>query len=537
MVNVPGLGTNSAGGSWNVTCSTIGLKTFDVDATIAVTTAHVTDPTPGNNSGSGSDQTDVSAAPTTADAQILSWVFPDDMANAGNQVRVVPSANENIISTETLDNNDGTYPGANYNVDLTVNETPAANCAATPDPGNPTTQVIPTNGTDVVDTLGWMVGLTAPATSCTITFDKTITITTAGVTDSDLADNTASRTVTLVADTDGDTVPDNFGGVVDNCPTVSNPNQANNDGDALGDACDDDDDNDTVPDATDNCPLVSNPDQADTDGDGVGDACGADFDADTVMDNEDNCRAVKNPSQTDTDSDGVGDACDNCPFVANHSQTDTDANGIGDACEVIATVTPTATPTAVVTGTPTETVTGTPTPEESATPPGEVCAPVIPGTYNGLVRLNGVPAADGYVVTASIGGTAWGDAIVSGGRYALDVPETLPASPPCFEGGTITFALNGGTCTPTEEWLSGLHDVDLDCAPAPPPATPTPPVVTPPVGPGTPVATPVAPPPTGGGGLSPLNDLPWVSALAAGAVLTWVLAAAGIFHATRRRAG
>jgi hypothetical protein len=50
------------------------------------------------------------------------------------------------------------------------------------------------------------------------------------------------------------------------------------------------------------------------------------------------------------------------------------------------------------------------------------------------------------------------------------------------------------------------------------------------------VATPVAPPPTGGGGLS-ANDLPWVSALAAGSVLIWVLAAAGAFHTIRRRAG
>ena len=33
-----------------------------------------------------------------------------------------------------------------------------------------------------------------------------------------------------------------------------------------GDACDDDDDNDGVPDGTDNCPLVSNPDQLDNDG-------------------------------------------------------------------------------------------------------------------------------------------------------------------------------------------------------------------------------------------------------------------------------
>jgi hypothetical protein len=41
-------------------------------------------------------------------------------------------------------------------------------------------------------------------------------------------------------------------------PRAANANQANNDGDVLGDACDTDDDNDTVLDATDNCPLVAN---------------------------------------------------------------------------------------------------------------------------------------------------------------------------------------------------------------------------------------------------------------------------------------
>ncbi len=152
-------------------------------------------------------------------------------------------------------------------------------------------------------------------------------------------------------DADGDGVID----ASDNCPNVANSDQADTDGDKVGNVCDADDDNDGLTDekeqeigtnpsdsdtdddgildGRDNCPKVANPNQADKDKDGVGDACDsvdnsapsqpADSDGDGVPDSRDNCRNVSNASQTDTDHDGLGDVCD----------ADDDNDGVSDAEE------------------------------------------------------------------------------------------------------------------------------------------------------------------------------------------------------------
>jgi M6 family metalloprotease-like protein len=69
-----------------------------------------------------------------------------------------------------------------------------------------------------------------------------------------------------------------------------------------------DTDQDGYSDPVDNCPSVYNPDQADRDGDDIGDVCD-DSDADGIMDAVDNCWAAPNPNQEDNDLDGVGNAC------------------------------------------------------------------------------------------------------------------------------------------------------------------------------------------------------------------------------------
>ena len=107
-----------------------------------------------------------------------------------------------------------------------------------------------------------------------------------------------------------DTDQDGVGDACDNCPLVPNSDQANEDNDAAGNACNPDDDGDGCLDNVDDAPLDSEhavgffisatctPSSGD-----VTDFAGGNSDGDSMLDCEDD----------DDDNDGVTDETDPCP--------------------------------------------------------------------------------------------------------------------------------------------------------------------------------------------------------------------------------
>ena len=164
-------------------------------------------------------------------------------------------------------------------------------------------------------------------------------------------------------DTDGDNIPDSEDLCVDlhisndPNPPVTDPvtgsiNHLNTDSDGYGDACDPDDDNDSICDGAaastdpgtpaggcsagpDNCALTVNTSQDDLDCDDKGDVCDADRDGDGYSDADEISTYGTSPTNADSDGDGITDG-NQAPACPAGLAAGPDSTPLGDPTVTIA---------------------------------------------------------------------------------------------------------------------------------------------------------------------------------------------------------
>jgi len=267
--------------NWTVNCANQSNHQINASDIIRlVPTVHVCDPlpagppTPCNNDNTNSNY-DIVAITKTADIKLTNFGVTDDLPGlAGNQILVtagedfpaavgapelppvcgndvdddgdttpddgcpdLPPVQRPFTTSETLHNN-GPFGPITVNVSHT--STDGAQCNIGPAALGPDAILLPVS-VPVNNSENWTVdwtSLSKPPFSCNGSIGKTVDFSVEHVSDPSPI-GTPSLAITFVRDTDGDTVPDNYNGVIDNCEGVPNPGQQDTDNDTIGDACDD----------------------------------------------------------------------------------------------------------------------------------------------------------------------------------------------------------------------------------------------------------------------------------------------------------
>jgi len=170
---------------WSIHCDHPSEHSFSFDNTIAITTPHVEDPLPLNNTAS-------TGLTLTARAQADVRISGQQLVDPPTEIDVSEAVE--VTLRKTLHNNGGYGP-----VDISISATATAppGCSATPDPANPTSANLPVS-TDVVVDEVWSIHCEEPSEH-SFTFDNSIAITTPHVEDPVPVNNTASTELVVDA--------------------------------------------------------------------------------------------------------------------------------------------------------------------------------------------------------------------------------------------------------------------------------------------------------------------------------------------------